>query len=342
MKKFLFGLATLVLFASCSQNETIEVSKGNAIEFQNAFVDNATRSAYDPSITKSTLGAFYVYGFMDETSAMVFNKEKVSSTDGGSTWSYQNKQYWSPDHTYYFAALAPVDKYTLDITNVNKEGIGKVTFVNDGKTDLLYDALSVTTPATLTSQPAAVAFTFRHLLSKVKFSFVNSLDNANATIRVKAIKITNAHTDAKIDLANLTWWTNLNAWDIDDTKEATFDFGNAAVASASAEEKIMKGTEIESYNEMLLFPQEAEELTVKFTIELLYGDKVADTYDHTLNLTQTLKMGYCYDFKATVTARNIDPNAALYPIEFTVTEVNNWMQEGNPAGEVSVTLPTRP
>ena len=94
MKKFLFGLATLALLASCSQNETIEVSKGNAIDFQNAFVGNATRSVVDPSYnkTKGNLTDFAVYGFMNQASGVVFTDELVSKQNDGS-WSYQNTQY---------------------------------------------------------------------------------------------------------------------------------------------------------------------------------------------------------------------------------------------------------
>ena len=33
----------------------------------------------------------------------------VYDVPAGGVWSYDNTQYWFPNHTYYFAALAPVE-----------------------------------------------------------------------------------------------------------------------------------------------------------------------------------------------------------------------------------------
>lgn len=37
----------------------------------------------------------------------------------------------------------------------------------------------------------------------------------------------------------------------------------------------------------------------------------------------TLQSGYAYNFKVVLTPSNINPDAVMYPIEFTVTEVEN-------------------
>ena len=350
MKKFLFGLATLALLASCSQNETLEVSKGNAIDFQNAFVGNATRSVNDPSynMTKENLTDFAVYGFMNEASGVVFTDELVSKQDG--KWSYQNTQYWTPDNTYYFAALAPGDANTREWTltqasgDAAKLGIGTVNFENHGTQDLLYWANVYVNDANNNQAENPVAITFNHLLSKVKFTFKNGLANANASIRVNDITITNAHTNATINLATNNWWTNLNAWVINENITERFLFGNAAAGSTINDvEPITQNASQESFNELLLFPQENEELSITFSIDLLYGDQVADTYAHDLTITQTLKMGYSYNFKATIDETNIiDPDDTEHPdkdmkeITFTVETIKDWVQPNEvtiPAGQ---------
>ena len=48
MKKFLFLAIAATAFASCSQDEVMEVAQKQAISFGEAFVGNATRSI-DPS-----------------------------------------------------------------------------------------------------------------------------------------------------------------------------------------------------------------------------------------------------------------------------------------------------
>ena len=344
MKKFLFGLATLVLFASCSQDETIEVSKGNAIEFQNAFVDNATRSNVDPSTTTDNLQDFAVYGFMDVYTGKVFTDERVYKS--GVDWTYDNAQYWTPN-VYYFAALAPRTNRQWTLTEANddasaKRGIGTVAFTNNGTQDLLYWA-NIFDNTGKACEGSKVGITFNHLLSKVKFSFVNDFDNNNASIIVKNIVITNARTKGEIDLTAANWWT-VPAWTFTNNQEEAFAFGDAnSVYNGTSYDKvtglglqIAMGTEKESDKELLLFPEANATINVTFTVDLYFGNQLAITKNHSVNVTTTLNMGYCYDFKATLTAENIDPDAQLEPIEFTVTEIKEWEQGSE------VTLPTQP
>ena len=62
MKKYLFlAVAATAMMASCSNDEVVEMAQGEAIAFDNAFIDKSTRSI-DPSITTETLNEFKVYG----------------------------------------------------------------------------------------------------------------------------------------------------------------------------------------------------------------------------------------------------------------------------------------
>ncbi|MBR5823065.1 MAG: fimbrillin family protein [Paludibacteraceae bacterium] len=327
MKKFLFfALAAAFAFTSCTQDETLATAQNGAIDFAVA-ADKATRSIDDPSITTKNITNFAVYGFMEDYTGVVFRDELVSgSNDAG--WSYQNTQYWVVDKNYYFAALAPSNDRAWTLTEEAKEdnaklGIGQVNFKNDGKQDLLYWA---GTQKGLASGNPKVGILFNHLLSKVKFSFVNQFDNPNAKIVVKNIVINDAAAEANIDLATNTWWTNLDAWTYVDGVVADYAFGNATTVESEAQQIAQYG-ELESFHEMLLFPQENEKYNITFTVELWMTDVMAATYDHEVELEHTFKMGYAYDLKATFNNKNItdDPNVELEPIEFEVT-VKDWDQ----------------
>jgi hypothetical protein len=331
MKKFLFlGLAAMMAFTSCTKDETLATAQNGAIGFDVA-ADKATRSVEDPSLTTANIKDFAVYGWMNDYTGKVFTDELVSgSNDNG--WTYQNTQYWIPGNNYYFAALAPSVGRAWELTVADTQteanyGIGQVKFTNDGTQDLLYWAQG---PIVGASDNGPVAIKFNHLLSKVKFSFVNNMDNANAKLIVKDIVITNAETEGNIDLAVANWWDN-DDWKLTADKTAEFKFGNAAVASATAAEQIAQFAEIESYNEMLLFPVNNKEFNITFTVELWMGNAIAATYDHKTSVKTTLEMGKAYDFKAVLNVDNVtgsdDPNDELKPIQFTV-DVIDWVEAG--------------
>ena len=66
MKKTLFAALALVAMASCSNEEVLEVAQKEAIGFENAFVNNSTRSVVDPSKTATDFhSAFKVFAFVD-------------------------------------------------------------------------------------------------------------------------------------------------------------------------------------------------------------------------------------------------------------------------------------
>ena len=332
MKKiFLMGLATAAMLASCSQDETVEMAQNTrAISFSNAFVDNATRSVVDPSFTVATLGNFAVYGFTQN--GQIFDGVTVSSADNGSTWTYNPIQYWVKGNQYAFAAIAPasvsVSGETLTGSSVADYKVGMtVSFTNDGKTDLLYaNGGAFNADETFMASPQTVGLTFKHQLSKVKFSFKNNVSGAY-NIKVTDVKI----TDAK-STGTLTVSTADNAWSNVGGDDLELSFGAASTADANTADAIAFGTEVETYNEQLMIPTAStESYTVTFTVELLNGTVTMGTYNHTATISGVeLKLGYCYDFAAELNADNIvvdpdDPDAELKPIEFTVNEISPWI-----------------
>ena len=326
------GIAAAAMLASCSLDETLETARDTrVIGFSNAFVDNATRSVVDPSFTKENLGNFAVYGFTQN--GQIFDGVTVSSSDNGATWTYNPTQYWVEGNQYAFAAIAPANTVVADEillgTSVTDYKVGMtVSFTNkDGKTDLLYAAAAnVDADETFMANPQTVGLTFKHQLSKVKFSFENNVSGAY-NVKVTNVKITNAKSTGTLTVSA----DDANAWSAVGGNALELAFGPAGASETTAD-AIAFGTEGETYNELLMIPTaSSESYNVTFTVELLNGTVSMGTYNHTATISGVeLKLGYCYDFAAELNAKNIvvdpdDPDAELKPIEFTVNEISDWI-----------------
>lgn len=341
MKKvLLMGLAAAAMLASCSNDETVEMAQQKAIGFSNAFVSNGTRSVNDPSFTndKANLEDFAVFGFTQN--GQIFTNTKVYKGGDASTgWSYDQLQYWVPGNTYTFGAIAPyseganVSGAKIDGTKVGMT----VAFTNNGTTDLLHAAPAQVTDVTADYE-TPVPLTFAHQLSKVKFSFENGV-GAGYNVKVTNVKITDAKQTGTLTIAN----NAENVWSAQ-AGSVELAFGDAKTDAADSE-IIADGDQMESYNEMLMIPTDANaEYTVTFDAYLYQGDVLLNedskAYQHTTTIKGVeLKLGYCYDFKATLTHENIvDPENPLKPIEFKVESIGNW----NEGGEHEVDVPATP
>ena len=328
MKKlFMIGLAATAMLASCSNDETVEMAQSKAIGFSNAFVNNGTRSIVDPSFTTKTLGNFAVYGFTQ--AGQIFKGDKVYKGGSASTeWSYDVLQYWVPGNTYTFGAIAP---YSV-ATNVSDVALPEnatkvemtVAFTNTDadQVDLLHAAPAQIAGTEVTeTYKTPVGMTFNHQLSKVKFSFENAVGEGY-NVKVSNIKITDAYTNGTLTVA-----ANGNTWSAQANNTLGLNFGNVVADDATADEAavIANDATLDSYNEKLMIPMDATATyTVTFTAELYQGDVLLGSYNHEVKIKNVeFKLGYCYDFKASLTHENIT-DKPLNPIEFDVTNVEDW------------------
>ena len=329
MKKILIAVLALAAVAACNKSEIVSVSEGNAIAFDNAFVDNATKSVNDPSFTNANMFTdFAVYGFVE--GAVLFDGTQVSKTitnsELGSDWQYAGTQYWIAGAQYNFNAVAPMTDGGWTKTAATKDAT-TLSFTNNGTTDLLY---ALATQEGKVSGNTAVEFSFRHVLSKVKFSFENGYNATNATIKVKDIVITNPHKTASVVLDNATVWSEHAI-----ANDFTLAFGMATDDESTTATK--ENTEVayafrkvyESQNELFLIPSTSYAYNVTFTVELLVSGQKVATYNHNVTATFAPEAGNSYDIKAVINAANIDPNHAQEPIEFTVNELPEWGTASN-------------
>ena len=218
MKKFLFLAIAAAAMTSCSQDEVLEVAQKQAISFGNAFVGNATRAAIDNTYSGNTaLTKFNVYGTVTGTgTAYIFQGDEVTGKIGDPTWSCNNVQYWIPQATYKFMAIADAESVSpandLPTTISYKDA---TTAADAVQKDLLLSELetngirTVTTDESATPTENPVEFTFSHLLSKAKFTFTHSAyQNATGTtytFDVKNIRFVNVKKEGTYTIATKNW-----------------------------------------------------------------------------------------------------------------------------------------
>lgn len=308
-KFFLLGVAAVAMLAGCTNDETVEMAPQNAISFTSV-VDKSTKATVD--VTTANLTAFWVYGWKGND--LLFDAQEVKKESG--EWKYKPEKYWEANGNYVFEAIAPKSGLNGVTFSAAKTG-GTINFTNDAATDLVYaNPVTKTTGTSITSDPGKVNFTFKHMLSRVKFTFKNTFPSgAAAKISVKDVKITNAYTKGSITPAATT-----PAWDIS-SGAATL-----SVSFPGTIQNLPADTGTGATDHKYLIPVTNPSYTVSFTVTLTQGD-VSKDYPHTATITTTMQPGMSYNFVASLNEQNTADDE-LYPIEFTAT-VTEWGDFGN-------------
>ena len=305
MKKFfLIGLAATAMLASCSNDETVEMAQNTKAIGFSSFIDKSTR-ATDTDLTN--LATIEVYGWRGD--AQIFDKQEVT-VDVSGNGTYTPLQYWEPNYTYAFEAIAPKSGDKGVTFTAAKNG-GTISFVSNSETDLLYSKASdKITGEAITADPGKVNFTFKHLLSRVKFTFKNTFPaNAAAKISVKDVKITNAYQNGTITPAEED-----AVWDVtDNTLSVVFASDNVKDLNA--------GTGVGETEHMYLIPVASPQYSVEFTVVLDQNGATTE-YSHTSTITTSMEKGKSYNFVAELNDTNVTPDQ-LFQIEFTA-EVDPW------------------
>lgn len=321
MKKIFFAILCAGALMSCAKEEVVTAEQ-EAITFENAFVDNATKALDSYTVTKNNLETFDVWGTtkrpgVDEI-VPIFVNEAVSSTDNGTTWTYaaSSTQYWIPGNAYVFAAVKNYESVGL------VDGVpATIVYDADAQNDLLYDD-ATRTGANAGSNPS-VQFTFEHLLSKAYFTVKNEMSTANAnySYRVSDIAINNAVKKATYTISTETWADVTASY----TATEPLAFGNVngvATATTEAAVKILANTANNtSHYSRLLIPAEYKDdnkLNITCTIETLYGDAVIDVENYSRDITFTFVKGHAYNFIFTLENPGDE-------IKFDVTAVDEWI-----------------
>ena len=244
-----------------------------------------------------------------------------------------------------FAAFSSSDKENqfikVNTKTADNTGLGVIDFENnDGTTDLLYAAAeAITMPETITEQPAPVKFIFNHLLSKVKFTFINGFTNENTTIKVSNI-VMHAPKTGSIDLIN-KWWEKETPWSTTDAENTlSLSFGNEVSETVDNPLTLAATKEGASENYRFTIPTPVDfEYTVEFDVEMMQGALSALKAHKTATIKGVeLEIGKAYNFVAELNASNISATGSLYPITFAA-EVKPWEEVGATTILNNVTVP---
>lgn len=336
MKKIFIAVLAVAALASCATDEIVSTPKGAAIGFDEAFVNNSTRAN---DITSANIANFSVYGSVVKggQQGLIFNNQEVVKNEDA--YEYSPAQYWIAAANYYFVAIAPYSNVWRYTPTDNLAQNGTITLDNsasgaNANVDLLYAYNApAKTDDEITSQPDPVAFTFNHMLSRVKFSFVNGFDEgSNIKLEVDNVTVTNAHksgTLAVTDGAVASAWTTSDNTVNENIFSVVFGAVNAEGKKNVVAAQIADNSGRASTEHFYFIPATAT-YNVTFTVKLWQAGVHVDTYNHTVNVDANLAMGHSYDIVANLTPGNVsdDPNNAVYPIEFTVTKVEEWANFG--------------
>ena len=327
MKKICIAILAAATFASCSNEDTVNVDNGALIGFGKVFVENSTR-ANDLAAGNFDFG---VYGLVEKggKSALIFDNQTVAANG-----TYSPAQYWIAAAQYYFTAIAPKTNANWSYTTTTAH-TGTITFNNmaaAANQDLLFAYVKPNaTPEQITTEPDAVGFTFNHMLSRVRFTFTNGFGaGSNIKLEVKDVTITDAYASADLEVADgapATAWSNFGE---------TFSKNFGQVGGATLATLTDEGTTMSASTEHFYLIPANKAYNVTFTVDLYQAGVMLDTYARTATIPVTeMKSGMSYDIKTTLTANNTSDDGELYPIEFKVTSVKGWDTYNEVTGTVN-------
>lgn len=335
MKKILISAFAIAALAACNKSEVVDMAPQKAIAFDAPFIENATK-AIDPSFTAGTLNKFYVYGTMTNASndvANIFNAVPVTkgealnagtANETYGTWGYDSQytQYWVSGNSYAFAAVAGETGVAINAPEDNNNMPSTIVYDASSQTDLLY-AVNAKRPYN-SGDATNIAFDFKHLLSKAKFTFSNGYPDG-FTVTVTNVSITNAYASGTYTVASTSWSAG--------TDSESLDFGaivNSDATAVSDAVAIDADDSAVSNYERLLIPAEYTALGIKYSyyVTSKEGLVVKTVEDATANVAVTFEAGHSYNFKAEIADD-------LKPITFSVENLTDWDSKD---GDKTVTL----
>lgn len=324
MKKSLWmlGLAVAAM-TSCTNDEVVEVNQNNLIKFE-SFVNKGTRAVTET--TTAGLSQFYVFGYYGANSN-VLNNILVTKAGG-----YKTTVPWTSGQTYQFAAYATKNESAkLDDASFTNGVLKFSSFSVSDDNDLVIATVAGYTNVT------TVPLTFRHKLSKVKFTLKNASDDG-LFMTVSDIKFSLKQTGDYDSSSANEWTVSTDAQSV----ELTFA-GTADNTYLPAEDDNNTDADETTFTteEHLVLPQQLGNIKATFTASFYdanyslvqtveYKDVVLKGEPIDDNTTNTYwKPNYVYNYTASL------PVTPTY-IDFSVSSVEGWTDSTADSGSANV------
>lgn len=330
MKKLFVLGAAVVAFASCTNDQVLDSVQPvqNAIGFY-AHTNKATKAVTET--TGAGLTKFHVFGYYEvtvpsSTTTEVFDNvavTKVTENDK-EEWKYDEdeKKFWTKNQ-YHFAAYADKNEsaqLSEDGVSFADETLTFTDYTVDDTKDLVAD-IQHPDNTNYGAYGDKVGFSFKHLLSKIKFVVLNTSEEYRMRIKspltISGIK----QTGTCVVTSDAISW---DATDDDDLREIKAVSGNDIFAKLTAN----NDQDIKTSTDYFVMPQqELEDVEFSITVEFLdNNDQVVKEKTVSGNLKPTgapaWTPGYVYEYHISL------PTSAL-PIEFDVTGVEGWKNHTN-------------
>ena len=282
--------------AACTSEVTDEDLPAGAspIAFRTAEVTKAVVDDNNP------MTEFSVWGWYGETSkTQVFNAQKVEYI--GNAWTYSPYQYWRSGETYRFYALYPT-KETLagDGCKASYSETGALSITEFDATKG-HDLMTAQSDVMYGDNPAQVAFTFNHLLSRVKVLVTRSSQwGADGSLQVTASFYGMA---SKGNFENGTW-TNLER---EEEASTAFQTTNLQLTQDEPQKSLFTTTEIPD-GSIMFIPQDITE-EVKLEISYTADGQPAITPDPIIIYNHTGKWESATSYLYEIT---INPDGIIF------------------------------
>ncbi|MBR4969212.1 MAG: fimbrillin family protein [Alistipes sp.] len=315
MKKIFIAMMAMAAFAACATEDTLVAPKGNAIAFGDAFVDNSTKAIYENGTVPTQ---FKVWGNVAgkvaqgqaQSFVALYGEEGATVKGSGveKLYTCDKIRYWTPSCDFNFAAIVNGSAKTV----VN--GMPTViSYTAEGDNDLLYASATAATneqgtpsgAGTTTIEGEAtpvVAFTFKHLLSRIAFKFTVAASlNEDYSYDVTDVKVAGAFATGECTPAGV--WSEQKGIMVN-----PLTFGNVtnvatAGSSATGAYVIIPGTPT---------------LTITFNAVCKLNGDTIKTYNYTKTVdTQEFLANNAYTFVAELPVPGKE-------IKFTVVEVDGF------------------
>lgn len=334
MKKiFLISLLATALFTSCS-DEVINTLDGNTIRFENAFVEQPETRATD--LTTNNLDLFYVHGWMTNAqgqTANIFDKVEVRK-NGSGVWAYDGGgRYWFGNTKYEFLAFASnLDECNAEYTLADDHK--SLTFTNRGDEDFIFAAANRNIEVKVPTYVDPVALSFNHMLAKVLIQFKNEFTEDDVTLNVEKLELSGMAKTADLNLETNEWATPT------DKSLVLYPGFHSEKINRNVSDTLIAAGKTANTEHFYLIPEniDYEVYRLDFEVTVLQGEKGQEIqigkYHHSVAFDKMkFQMGKQYRVLAKLNSSNVNPDAEIKPITFTV-EVLPWGQDIE--GEINI------
>lgn len=323
MKKSLLTLAVAALgFAACTNTEDIEsgvLQTAKQIGFE-SHVNKNSRALVNENFNKFSVFGSYVTA-TNTTPVQIFNNIAVSKN--GTDWKYTDAaRYWIKDANYTFYAYSKengttgtsrftgaeltLEDYTVDDTEANQK-------------DLVFAAATATGKENGNEK---VAFDFKHILSKLHFTFESNFPTGY-TVTVDQVKIRNMRDKGTFTASTGVW---SGQWRSNETEVADEMLTIAVPFADENANKVLNPKETVETNDIYVLPfaytQPNVRLYFRLTIKNANGETVSQKENYGA-FKPTWAIGTAYNYKVTLTGAE----AGLEKIEFTTDpnmDLDGW------------------